>query len=643
MSTVETQAPKTPGVSRKVVDRVTVRFAGDSGDGVQLTGSQFTTTTAIAGNDLATVPDYPAEIRAPAGTLPGVSAYQIQFSSSEVHTAGDQPDVLVVFNPAALRVHINDLGPNGIVVIDTNQFDAGHLAKAGYEKNPLEDGSLNKYRVIKENLTEKTLLALKDLKDVSAKEKARCKNFFALGVAYWLFNRPLETTLKYISDKFKKDPDVCEANRMALKAGFSYCEMTDMFQAVAYEIPPAPTQPGLYRNISGNQALAMGLIAASVKSGRTLFYGAYPITPASDILHELSKLKNFGVVTFQAEDEIAALAATIGAAYAGSLGVTGTSGPGIALKAEAAGLAVMTELPVVIIDVQRGGPSTGLPTKTEQADLMQALYSRHGESPAVIIAPATPGENFDFAYEACRLAIKYMVPVYMLSDGYLANGAEPWKVPATADLKPIPVEFASNPENFLPYRRNPETLARPWAIPGTPGLEHRIGGIEKRETVGTVSYEPDNHERMVVIRAEKVARIAKEAPPLKIEGDQDAELLIVGWGSTYGAIRAGIELAHQKGLKVAHAHIRYLNPFPANTGEVIKKFKKVMCPEMNMGQLSLLLRGRFLVDIVPLNQVKGQPFKAREILAGIEAVLAGKPVVKPGQTKQGAEDVLEGG
>ncbi len=616
------------GAQRQRISSVTVRFAGDSGDGIQLTGSQFTSTTALAGNDLATLPDFPAEIRAPTGTLPGVSGFQIQFSAEEVYTPGDQPDMLVAFNPAALKVHLPDLPPNGILLIDSSQFDTQHLKKAGYTGDPLKDGSLGKYRLLQVDLTEKTLLSLKDL-TLGAREKTRCRNFFALGMAYWLFHRSIDPTLRWIRDKFKKDPQVAEANALALKGGYAYCEMTEVFHAVAYEVPPKPTQPGTYRNLSGNQALAMGLVAAATKAQRTMVFGAYPITPASDILHELARYKNFGVITFQAEDEIAAVCAAIGASYAGALGVTGTSGPGLALKSEAAGLAVMTELPLVLLDIQRGGPSTGLPTKTEQADLLMSLHGRHGEAPVCVIAPATPGECFNVAMEACRLAVKYMTPVYLLSDGYLANGAEPWRIPALEQLPEIPVTFAHDPKGFQPYARDPKTLARPWALPGTPGLEHRIGGLEKSELTGSVSYDPANHDIMSRLRAEKIARIAQDIPPLEVEGDPDAELLVVGWGSTYGAIRAALGRINAGPKKAAHAHLRYLNPFPANTEAVLRRYRKILCPEMNLGQLSLLLRGRYLVDVQPYTKVQGQPFKAKEIEWAVLAALEGRPLPPP--------------
>jgi 2-oxoglutarate/2-oxoacid ferredoxin oxidoreductase subunit alpha len=614
--------------ARQRLASVTIRFAGDSGDGIQLTGSQFTNTTALAGNDLATLPDFPAEIRAPTGTLPGVSGFQIQFSAEEVYTPGDQPDMLVAFNPAALRVHLPDLPPNGILLIDTSQFDAQHLKKAGYVNDPRKDGSLGKFRLLSVDLTEKTLLSLKD-SPLGIREKTRCRNFFALGIAYWLFHRSTESTLHWIQDKFKKEPQVAEANTLALKGGYAYCEMTEVFHAVAYEVPPKPTTPGTYRNLSGNQALALGLVSASVKAKRPIVFGAYPITPASDILHELARYKNFGVVTFQAEDEIAAVCAAIGASYAGALGVTGTSGPGLALKSEAVGLAVMTELPLVVLGIQRGGPSTGLPTKTEQADLLMSLHGHHGEAPVCIIAPATSGECFNFALEACRLAVKYMTPVYLLSDGYLANGAEPWRIPDPDQLPEIQVSFAHDPASFQPYERDPKTLSRPWALPGTPGLEHRIGGLEKSEVKGNVSYDPANHDIMTRLRAEKVARIAQDIPPLEVEGNPDAELLVVGWGSTYGAIRSAIGRVNAGQKKVAHAQLRYLNPFPANTETVLRRYPRVLCPEMNLGQLSLLLRAKYLVDVQPYTKVQGQPFKAKEIEQAVVAALEGKPLPPP--------------
>jgi 2-oxoglutarate ferredoxin oxidoreductase subunit alpha len=631
-SPIESAPQSHPESPRQVLTSVTIRFAGDSGDGIQLTGTQFTSTT--------TLPDFPAEIRAPTGTLPGVSGFQIQFSAEEVFTPGDQPDMLVAFNPAALKVHLSDLPPNGILLIDTSQFDAQHLKKAGYASDPLKDGSLDKFRLLCVDLTEKTQLSLKD-SPLGAREKTRCRNFFALGMAYWLFHRSIDPTLRWIRGKFKKDPQVAEANALALKGGYAYCEMTEVFHAVAYEVPPKPTAPGTYRNLSGNQALALGLIAASVKAKRPIVFGAYPITPASDILHELARYKNFGVTTFQAEDEIAAICAAIGASYAGALGITGTSGPGVALKSEAAGLAVMTELPLVLLDIQRGGPSTGLPTKTEQSDLLACMHGRHGESPVCVIAPATAGECFNFALEACRLAVKYMTPVYLLSDGYLANGAEPWRIPSPEELPEIQVSFAHDAANFQPYARDPKTLARPWAIPGTPGFEHRIGGIEKSELKGSVSYDAANHDIMSRLRAEKVARIAQDIPPLEVEGDAGAELLVVGWGSTYGAIRAALGRINAGHRKVAHAHLRYLNPFPANTEDVLRRYRKILCPEMNLGQLSLLLRAKYILDVRPYTKVQGQPFKAKEIELAVLAALDDKPLPDPPRPK--SVDTGDGG
>lgn len=633
---MSTSTPPVPAAEpvkqRQKLSSVTVRFAGDSGDGVQITGDQFTQTTAIAGNDLATLPDYPAEIRAPAGTLPGVSGFQIQFAATDIFTPGDHPDVLVVFNPAALKVHVPDLPQNGILIADTKKFDKSNLAKAGYASNPLDDGSLSKYRFFAEPITEMTIKSLRDITDLSAREKERCKNFFALGMAYWLFNRSLEPSMRWIEGKFKKTPLISQACQTALRAGYTYCDVTEPFHAVAYEIPPAPTKAGTYRNISGNQALALGLVAAAERTGLPLFYGAYPITPASDILHELAKHKNFGIMTFQAEDEIAAMASVVGASFSGALAVAGTAGPGLALKSEALSLAVMTELPVVVIDVQRGGPSTGLPTKTEQADLLFALYGRHGEAPVAIIAPATPGENFNLVLEACRLAVKHMTPVIFLSDGYLANGSEPWRIPEMSELPEMKAHYASaNTPNFNPYARDPKTLARPWAIPGTAGLEHRIGGLEKREVTGHVSYDPVNHEKMCLTRAEKIERMADDIPPLEVTGDEDADLLVLGWGSTYGSICAGCRRARENGRKVAQAHLRYLNPMPKNTEAVLKRFKKVLIPELNLGQLSLLVRGKFLVDCVALNKVQGSPFSGQEMYQAIAAVLDGKPVKQPGE------------
>ena len=599
---------------------VTVRFAGDSGDGMQLTGSQFTNTTAIVGNDLSTLPDYPAEIRAPAGTTYGVSGFQLHFSSSDIQTPGDEPDVLVAMNPAALKTNFSDLKKSGTIIVNINSFDSKNLKLADYETNPLEDGTLEGYNVIQVPLSQLTNTALED-SPLSAKEKARCKNFFALGMMYWLYSRPLEPTLDWLNIKFKDNPDIRAANEKALKAGYYFGETTELF-TTRYAVKPASLPKGTYRNISGNEALALGFVAASVKSGLPLFLGSYPITPASDILHELSKHKNFGVRTFQAEDEIAAITAALGAAYSGALAITTTSGPGVALKTETIGLAVMTELPVVIIDVQRGGPSTGLPTKTEQSDLLQAMFGRNGEAPVAVVAPATPAECFNMAIEASRLAIKYMVPVMYMSDGYIANGSEPWKVPDPDDIPEIEVKFTTKQEGFKPYLRD-ENLSRPWALPGTPGLEHRVGGLEKANITGDVSYDPENHEFMVRLRAQKIKNMENDIPKLEVRGDKDADLLVIGWGGTHGAITEAVDRVRSKGFKVARTHFRYLNPLPKNTGEVLRKYKKILCPELNMGQLSKILRNEFLVDIESFNKIQGLPFKLSEIENRISKILGG--------------------
>jgi len=599
----------------ETLDRVVIRFAGDSGDGMQLTGTQFTATTAAMGNDLATFPDYPAEIRAPAGTLPGVSGFQINFSCEDIYTPGDAPDVLVAMNPAALKVNLADLRKNGILIVNSDAFREVDLKKAGYTASPLQDGSLDGYRLFKVELTRLTRAALKET-GLPTKDQDRCKNFFALGMMYYLYHRPLDYSLAWIEEKFSSKREIVEANQRALKAGYAYCEATEVFQ-VTYEVPQARLEPGTYRNISGNQALALGFVAASRKSGLKLFQGSYPIAPASDILHELSMYKSFGVVTFQAEDEIAAVGAAIGASFAGALGITTTSGPGMALKSEFIGLAVMVELPLVVVDIQRGGPSTGLPTKTEQADLLQAMFGRHSESPCIVLAARSPADCFECAYEACRLAIRHMTPVILLSDGFIANGAEPWKLPRTADLPGIPVRFRTDPEGFLPYLRDPDTLARPWAVPGTAGLEHRIGGLEKSDGAGNVSYEPLNHERMVRLRAEKVERVAWDIPPAEPQGDREGGLLVVGWGSTYGAITGAVRRARADGRRVRHLHLRYLNPMPRNTAEVLSRFDRILVPEMNMGQLAFLLQGRYLKEVERLDKIQGQPFKESEILERI--------------------------
>jgi 2-oxoglutarate ferredoxin oxidoreductase subunit alpha len=604
---------------REVIEQAVIRFAGDSGDGMQITGSQFTNTVALYGNDIATFPDYPAEIRAPAGTEPGVSGFQLNFSSAEVHTPGDAIDVLIAMNPAALKVNIADLKANGILIVNSDSFKEGDLRKARLITNPLEDHSLDKFRVFPVELQRLTRSSLQHL-GLDAKAMDRCKNFFALGMCYWLYNRSTDPTVRWIEDKFKKKPLLAEANKLAMKAGYSYCEATEAFQ-ISYEIPPAQLSPGSYRNLSGNQALALGFVTAAKKSGLRLFLGSYPITPASDILHELSHYKNFDVLTFQAEDEIAAITSSIGASYAGALALTTTSGPGMALKTEALGLAVMTELPLVICDIQRGGPSTGLPTKTEQADLLQAMFSRNSEAPVPVLAPSTPGDCFWVAVEACRIALKYMVPVIILSDGYLANGAEPWRIPKEEEIPEIPVKFATDPEGFMPYKRNPDTLARPWAVPGTKGLEHRIGGLEKQDVSGNINYEPLNHENMVRIRAAKIDAIVQDIPNVLPAGDPEGDLLIVSWGSTYGAITQSVKSQRAKGRKIGHLHLRHLNPLPANVGDILKRYKKVLVAELNMGQLRWMLRAKYLVDAAGLNKIQGRPFKQAELDQKIEEML----------------------
>jgi len=614
MATIETLPRK-----RETLDQAVIRFAGDSGDGMQITGSQFTNTAALFGNDIATFPDFPAEIRAPAGTLPGVSGFQINFSSRDVYTPGDVVDVLVAMNPAALATNVADLKAGGILIVNVDNFKEVDLKKAQARTNPLEDHSLDGYRLFPVELTKLTRLALRDL-GLDAKSMDRCKNFFALGMCYWLYNRPMDHTYKWLDEKFGGKPVLAEANKLAMKAGYAYCDATEAFQ-VRYEVPAAKLEPGLYRNISGNSALALGFVAAAQKAGITLFQGSYPITPASDILHELSMYKEFGVMTFQAEDEIAAMTSSIGAAYGGALAITTTSGPGMALKMEAIGLAIAVELPMVICDIQRGGPSTGLPTKTEQADLFQALYGRNSEAPIPVLAASTPGDCFWVALEASRIALKYMVPVIVLSDGYLANGAEPWKIPTLDELPAIPVRYRTEREGFMPYSRDPNTLARPWAVPGTPGLEHRIGGLEKQDVTGNVNYEPLNHERMVRLRAAKVAAIVQDVPDVVPTGDADGDLLLVGWGSTYGAITAALRAQRAKGRRIGHVHLRHLNPLPKNLGEVLKRYRKVVVPEMNLGQLVWVLRAKYLVDAEGFNKIQGKPFKQSEIEGKIEEVL----------------------
>ncbi len=604
----------------------TILFAGDSGDGMQLTGSQFALATARAKNDLATLPDYPAEIRAPAGTTYGVSGFQLHFGSSNIRTPGDAVDLLVAMNPAALKVHLGRVREGAAVLVNADAFKARDLELAGYEANPLESGLLDGYRVIEVPLTRLTREALQDT-DLGTKEIDRSKNMLALGLALWLYSRPIEPALAWIGQKFAEQPKIRAANELVLKKGYHYGETTEELP-VRYAIEPAPLEKGTYRAIRGAEALALGLVAAGERSGLSIFYGSYPITPASDILHALSRHKNFGVMTFQAEDEIAAVGSALGASFGGNLGVTATSGPGMALKTETIGLALMTELPLVVINMQRGGPSTGLPTKTEQGDLLQALYGRNGEAPLPVIAASSPSDCFDTAYEACRIAVKYMTPVILLADGYLSNGAEPWRIPSVADLPPFNVRFAQKPNHgtngeatFLPYVRDRETLARPWARPGTPGLEHRLGGLEKEHETGDVSYDPKNHERMVKLRAEKIARVQEDIPPLQVNGAAEGDLLVVGWGSTKGAIEEAVARAQAQGRSVSSVHLRHLHPLPADLKAVVSRFERVLVPEMNNGQLVRILRERFLRDCAPLNKIQGQPFTPAEIEAGIEDAL----------------------
>ncbi|MDI2126970.1 2-oxoacid:acceptor oxidoreductase subunit alpha [Yinghuangia seranimata] len=612
----------------KQIDRVVIRFAGDSGDGMQLTGDRFTSETASFGNDLSTLPNFPAEIRAPAGTLPGVSSFQLHFADHDILTPGDAPTVLVAMNPAALKANIRDLPRGAEIIVNTDEFSKRAMAKVGYATNPLEDGSLDAYNIHAVPLTTLTVDALAEF-DISKKDAERAKNMFALGLLSWLYHRPTESTIAFLKKKFAKLPVIAEANVAAFKAGWNFGETTEGF-AVSYEVAPAKLPAGTYRNITGNLALSYGLVAAGQRAELPVYLGSYPITPASDILHELAKHKNFNVRTFQAEDEIAGIGAALGAAFGGALGVTTTSGPGVALKSEAIGLAVSLELPLLIVDVQRGGPSTGLPTKTEQSDLLQAMFGRNGEAPVPIVAPRTAGDCFDAAIEAARIALKYRTPVFLLSDGYLANGSEPWRIPNVDELPDLRVEFATEPNHetedgtkvFWPYKRDPETLARPWAVPGTPGLEHRIGGIEKADGTGAINYEPANHDFMVRTRQAKVDGIAKDIPALEVDDPTgDAKVLVVGWGSTYGPIAAGVRRVRSQGGKVAQAHFRHLNPFPANTEEVLKKYDKVIVPEMNLGQLAMLLRARYLVDAISYNQVRGLPFKAEELAHVIQGVI----------------------
>tara|TARA_A100001037_G_scaffold296303_1_gene316616 strand:- start:687 stop:2522 length:1836 start_codon:yes stop_codon:yes gene_type:complete len=606
---------------RQVVSDATVIIAGNSGDGSQTVGAQLTQTSAFAGNDISTLPDFPAEIRAPAGSIAGVSGFQLHFSSTEIHTPGDAADVLVAMNPAALKVSLPKLKPNGILIVSSDTFGARDLKMAGYEENPLDGDLQNQYQVFSVELTRLTRSALTDT-DLTAKQKDLCKNFFALGLIFYLYDRPLDYTLKWIDAKFASKPQFIEANQLALRGGFAYAEMTEQI-AVSYEVESAQFSPGTYRNVTGNLSTALGLIAASQKADLQLFYGSYPITPASDVLHELAKYRNFGVKTLQMEDEIAAVGAAIGAAYSGALAVTGTSGPGVALKAEAIGLAVMTELPLVVLNVQRAGPSTGMPTKTEQSDLLQALYGRNGESPVPVLAASRPSDCFETVYEAARIAIKYMTPIFFLSDNYVANGAEPWLIPQVSDLLPILPEFATDPENFLPYQRNPETGRRPWAPPGREGFEHRIGGLEKADLTGNVSYDPENHEKMSQLREEKISNIAKnEIPTSEVFGGSPGDLLIIGWGGTYGALRTAVINQRHAGQSVSHLHLRFLNPLPNDLGLILQNFKKVIVAELNLGQLNQLIRSKYLVDTIAYNKIQGQPFQVAEVEAKIQQNLS---------------------
>ena len=610
-------------VKKKIseVDQATIRFAGDSGDGMQLTGSQFSDNTAIFGNDLATLPDFPAEIRAPKGSLAGVSSFQLQFSNKDIHTPGDDLDVLVAMNPAGLKVHLGDLKDNGMLIINTANFTPKNIKLAGYEESPLDGSLLDGYQAIKVDMTKLVATVLEKI-ELSSKLKARSTNMFALGLLYWLYGRSLDSSVNFIQKKFAKTPDIVEANIKALNAGYYYGETLEVIKTT-YRVNKAKFEKGKYRNIMGNNALAFGLLTAAQRSGLDLYYGGYPITPASDILHYLAQYKNFGVKTFQAEDEIAGVVSAIGAAFAGDLAITATSGPGVALKSEALGLAVITELPLVLVNVQRGGPSTGLPTKTEQSDLNQAMYGRNGEAPMVVLAPATPADCFMMAYEACRIALKYMIPVILLSDGYIANGSEPWKIPDVNTLPEMETRILKKKEGFAPFNHGNPDLARPWALPGTPGMEHRIGGLEKWEETGHVSYDPENHQKMVELRQEKVDIIARDLAPAKPFGKESGDLLVIGWGGTHGALRSAVETAQNEGMAVSHLHLRYLNPLPRNLGEILVKFQKVMIAELNLGQLAAIIRAKFLVDAIGLNKVQGKPFTQTEVFNKITELVKG--------------------
>lgn len=604
-------------------DRVVIRFAGDSGDGMQLTGARFTETSALAGNDIATFPDYPAEIRAPAGSLGGVSGFQIQFASDQIFTPGDRPDVLIAMNPAALARNVGELPEGAVIIVDEDQFNDKNITRAGFDGSPLEDGSLDRFRAHRVPITTATLTALEDVDELTKREKERCRNFFALGVSFWMYGRSLEPTIAWIDAKFGADSPVAAANRLALRKGYDFGETAEIF-ASPVVVEAAEIAPGTYRSVTGNQAIALGLAVAGQLAERDVVYAGYPITPASDVLHELSRMKHFSVKTIQAEDEIAAACVAIGASYGGSLGVTASSGPGIALKGEAIGLAVCAELPLVVLNVQRAGPSTGMPTKVEQADLNMVLYGRNGESPMVVLAAQSPSDCFDIAIEAARLATKYMVPVFVLSDAYVANGAEPWRLPEASSLPNIAVPNRTDPEGFEPFSRDPETLARPWAVPGTAGLEHRIGGLEKAENTGHISYDPANHQRMSELRQEKVDRIANDIAPLEVVGDADARTLVLSWGGTFGAVRAAMLELRAAGMSIAHAHLRHLSPFPANLEEVLASHDQVLIPELNMGQLSAVIRGRYLVDAESIAKIEGQPFKVSELVSRIAAAVDGK-------------------
>ena len=600
---------------------VVIVFSGDSGDGMQLTGDQFTNTSAILGNDVSTFPDIPAEIRAPAGTIPGLSGYQVNFSSTELYTAGDSPQVLVAMNPAALKANLPDLDSGGTIIVNTDTFNRNGLRKAGYESNPLEGESLSGYDVHQVPLTTLTRNALEDIEGMSNQEKDKCKNAFALGLVFWMFDRPIDFTMKFYETKFASRPEVVESNSRVLKAGYYYGETAETFQTRINVPSRQVVESGVYKRLTGNEAIVLGLVTAAKKANKPLFYGSYPITPASTILEGLSVLKNFDVRTFQAEDEIAAMGSVIGAAFAGTLAATASSGPGIALKSEAINLAVVMELPMLVVNVQRGGPSTGLPTKTEQADLLEVLFGRNGESPIPVLAPATPVECFNMTIEACRIAIRYMTPVFLLSDGYVANNSEPWKIPDPVLIEPIEANFHTDPEGYQPYMRDEKTLARPWVIPGTPGMEHRIGGLGKQDVTGNVSYAPEDHEHIIRTRAQKIAGIADYIPELEVTGPEQGDLLVLGWGGTYGAIRAAVEQVQGEGLEVARAHLRYLNPLPRNLGNVLGRYKQILVPELNLGQLAFLLQGHFPVRVIKLNKVQGRPFQIREVADKIREVL----------------------